>query len=135
MEPEILEALVGGIALGSVLSILFIILSLILVGIYIYFAFAWMTIAKKLKYKRPLIALIPFVNISMILQLGGFHWAWVFLFFVPFIGWIALFILILISTWKVFEKRKYPGWLSLTQLVPIIYFVVLGFVAWYKQKK
>ncbi len=135
MEPEVLEALIGGIALGSILGILLIILSLVLAGVYLYFALAWMTIAKKLKYKRPLIALIPFVNIAMILQLGGFHWAWVFLFLVPFVGWAALFILILISTWKVFEKRKYPGWLSLTQFVPIIYLVLLGFVAWYKQKK
>jgi len=101
---------------------------------YIYFALAWSTIAKKLKYKRPWLAWIPFANISMMFQLGGFHWAWIFLVLIPVLGWITLLVLMIISNWRVFEKRKYPGWFSLSLIIPqlggILYLIVIGFVAW-----
>lgn len=107
---------------------------LMLVGIYVYFSLAWSTIARKLKYPRPWLAWIPFANIAMILQLGGFNWAWVFLFLIPIFGWIALFVLMIIATWRIFEKRKYPGWFSLSMIIPkvggILYLVTIGFVAW-----
>ncbi len=109
-------------------------------AVYVYFAWALMVIAQKLRYKRAWLAWIPFANIAMVLQLGGFHWAWVFLVLIPFAGWLAVFVLWLISTWKIFEKRKYPGWLSLIpvlMMVPylgmlanIAYLIVIGFVAW-----
>ncbi len=106
----------------------------ILVGIYIYFALAWSTIARKLKYKNDWLAWIPFANLSMILQLGNFHWAWIFLIIIPILGWITLLILLVIATWRIFEKRKYPGWFSLSMVFPqiggILYMIAVGFVAW-----
>jgi hypothetical protein len=106
---------------------------------YIYFSFAWMTIAQKLKYKRPELAWIPFVNIAMILQIGNFHWAWVFLLFIPIVGWAALWVLMIIATWRIFEKRKYPGWFSLSMAIPkvgwILYFIIIGFAAWEDKPK
>ncbi|MBU1988526.1 MAG: hypothetical protein KKD94_03535 [Nanoarchaeota archaeon] len=107
---------------------------LLATALYIYFALAWSTIAKKLKYKRPWIAWIPFANGAMILQIGGFHWAWIFLLLIPILGWIALLILLVIAHWRIFEKRKYPGWFGLSLVIPqiggIIYLIVIGFVAW-----
>jgi len=92
-----------------------------------------------LKYKRSWLAWIPIANIAMMLQLGKFHWAWVFLIFVPVFGWIGLMILTVIATWRIFEKRNYPGWLSLSMVVPgiggIIYFIVIGFVAFGDRRK
>ena len=112
---------------------------LFVIAVYIYFSLAWMTIAKKLKYKRPWLAWIPIANISMVLQLGGFHWAWVFLILIPIFGWIALIVLLIISTWRIFEKRKYPGWFSLSMIIPqvgtILYLVAIGFVAFADIKK
>lgn len=131
------DAFAGGIlgglvVLGITLAILF------GIGIYVYFSLAWYTIAKKLKYKKAWLAWIPIINIGMFLQLGGFHWAWVFLILIPILGWIALFILVIISTWKIFEKRKYPGWFSLSMIIPkvggILYLIAIGFVAWGKKK-
>ena len=121
------------IALGILIALIFI------TAFYIYHALAWRTIARKLKHKKPWLAWIPFASTSMRLQLGGFHWAWIFLALIPILGWIALFVLVIISHWRIFVKRKYPGWFSLSQILPklggILYLVIIGFVAWKDRKK
>ena len=131
---EVLQSMFG----ISFLLMLGTFLILIMLAFYIYFSLAWMTIAKKLKYKRPWLAWIPIVNIAMMLQLGSFHWAWIFLVLIPILGWIPLFVLMIISTWRIFEKRKYPGWFSLSLIIPqiggILYLVAIGFVAWADKK-
>jgi uncharacterized membrane protein YciS (DUF1049 family) len=122
----------GFLALGIALVIL------IVAAIYIYTALAWSSIATKLKYKRPWLAWIPFANTAMMLQLGKFHWAWIFLILIPVAGWLALLVLLIIATWRIFEKRKYPGWLSLSLIIPqiggVLYLIVIGFVAWSDRK-
>lgn len=121
-------------ALIGLLAVALFFAMLVFLAVYVYHAFAWMTIAKKLKYKHPWFAWIPILNLVMILQLGGFHWAWIFLTFIPVLGWIALFVMMIISTWRIFEKRKYPGWFSLSMIIPkvggILYLIAIGFVAW-----
>ncbi len=107
---------------------------------WVYTSFAYMTIGKKLKHEYPWLAWIPFARTALVLQLGSFHWAWTFLWLVPLFGWIALFVLSIVSHWRFYEKRKYPGWLSLVALasvVPIINYlagpanlVIIGLVAW-----
>jgi len=91
-----------------------------------------------LKYKKSWLAWIPIANISMMLQLGDFHWAWVFLILIPILGWIALFVLVIIATWRIFEDLDYPGWLSLAPIIPqvggIAHLVIIGIVAWYKKR-
>jgi len=114
------------------------------VGLWIYTSFAYMEIAKKLKYKYPGLAWVPFARGAMILQMGGFSWAWIFLAVVPILGWIALAILFYIAKWRIFEKRKYSGWLALIPLAgmlpylsvfaEIAFLIVLGFVAWQDKK-
>ncbi|MEM4259389.1 MAG: hypothetical protein QXS38_01330 [Candidatus Pacearchaeota archaeon] len=131
---------IGGAALGALLAWGIAIAVIIIAAVYVYSALAWMTIGKKLRYKYPWLAWIPFANISMILQMGGFHWAWVFLLLVPFVGIIAVGIFMLICCWRIFEKRKYPGWLALVPLIgfvpmlgalaSIAFLVILGLVAW-----
>jgi hypothetical protein len=120
------------------LAALGVFLFFILAAVYIYSSLAWMTIANKLKYKYSWLAWIPFANVAMVLQLGGFHWAWVFLVFIPILGWIALFVLIIISTWRIFEKRKHPGWFSLSIIIPqlgsVLYLIAIGIVAWVDKK-
>ncbi len=131
--------LVGGILSGVMATTAIIIVAIFLLATYIYFAFAWMTLGKKLRYDKPWLAWIPIADISMILQMGGFHWAWVFLILIPIFGWIALVVLLIIANWRIFEKRNYPGWFSLSQVIPqiggILYLVIIGFVAWKDQKK
>jgi len=131
---EVARGIVGGTVLGVLIALGIFMIILLILAVYVYFALAWSTIARKLKYKKHWLAWIPFANVSMILQLGGFNWAWVFLFLIPILGWIALLVLIVIATWRIFEKRKYPGWFSLSTVIPnvggILYLVAIGFVAW-----
>lgn len=135
------QAMVGG-AISAVLLALGAILVLIALAFYVYHSWAWMVIAKKRKHKHPWLAWIPFAASAMRLQLGGFHWAWVFLFLIPVLGWIAVIVLLTISMWRIFEKQKYAGWLALSfplMVIPkmgifgIVYLVVIGLVAWKKR--
>ena len=133
-ETAITPAIIAG------LIVMFLIFLVIAVIFYVYYALAWHTIAKKLKHKKPWLAWIPIANCAMILQLGKFNWKWIFLVLLPIFGWIALGVMIIISMWRIYEKRNYPGWLSLTMVIstiPVIsYFaivadaVIIGLVAW-----
>lgn len=127
----------GG-ALATIIALGILIALLLLAAVYIYFALAYKSIAEKLKFKKSWIAWIPVANWAMLLQLGGFHWAWIFLLLIPILGWIAVFILLIIAHWRIFEKLKHPGWFSLSLIIPkvgfILYAVVVGIVAWQKKK-
>ena len=138
MKEEISQALLAG-TFGAIIALGIIIAVVLLAVFYVYFALAWSTIAKKLKHKKPWLAWIPFANLAMMLQLGGFHWALIFLLLIPILGWIAVFVLLIIATWRIFEKRKYPGWFSLSMIIPklgiILYLIAVGFVAWQDKKR
>lgn len=134
----------GSVAgLGALLAMGIMALTMMMLAVYVYSALAWSTIAKKLRYDKPWLAWIPIANVALVLQLGGFHWAWTFLIVIPIVGWIAIAILAIIATWRIFEKRKYPGWLSLIPLggfIPIVgwiatvaFLIILGMVAWGKK--
>ncbi|MBU2561550.1 MAG: hypothetical protein KKD17_04580 [Nanoarchaeota archaeon] len=138
--PDMLLAAMGGGALLAFIGAFFIVFVMIFLALYVYTSLAVMTIGQKLKYKYPWLAWIPFANLSMILQMGKFHWAWVFLMLVPVLGWIALAVMLFVATWRIYEKRKYPGWLALIPLagfVPVVgglasiaHLIIMGFVAW-----
>ena len=137
-SQEIANLFFGGFV-GAMIAFGIMAMLLFVVALYVYISLSWMTIAKKLKYKNAWFAWIPVLNIAMILQLGGFHWGLVFLFLIPVLGWLALFVLMIIATWRIFEKRKYPGWFSLSLIIPkiggILYLIAIGFVAWKDRKK
>lgn len=132
-------SILAGGAIGGLMTFGIMMAILVAVAFYIYFALAWRTIAGKLKYKYPWLAWIPIANGAMILQMGGFHWAWIFLILIPILGWLALLVLMIIATWRIFEKRKYPGWFSLSMIIPkvggILYLIAIGFVAWQDKMK
>ena len=126
-------------ALGILIGLAITAIIILLVAFYVYTSLAWYIIGKKLKYKHSWLAWIPVVRWAMILSLGEFHWAWIFLILIPILGWIALFVLLIIATWRIYEKRKYPGWFSLALILPnlggVLYLIVIGFVAWKDLKK
>ena len=118
----------------------FLVLALILmVALYVYVALALSTIAKKLKYNQPWLAWIPVANLFLLPILAKKHWAWGFIFLVPIIN----IVFAIIWTWKIYERRGYPGALSLIIIatcIPVLGFlaiiaslIVLGIVAWNKK--
>lgn len=128
---------------GGILGGLFLALGITLIvifglALYIYFSYTWMIIAQKKKFKYAWLAWIPFANVAMVLTIGGFHWAWIFLILIPVLGWIAVTVLFIIANWRIFESLKYPGWFSLSIIIPqvgfILYLIAIGFVA-YKKKR
>jgi heme/copper-type cytochrome/quinol oxidase subunit 2 len=139
IEEAIVEGAITGLTIGVIIAMVALIFILV-IAFYVYHALAWSKIAKRKKHKQPWLAWIPFANSAMRLQLGKFHWAWVFLYLIPIFGWIAIFILLIISHWRIFESLKYPGWLALLQLADILgngigslaYLIVIGIVAWKK---
>jgi hypothetical protein len=134
--PEYTEAMMGGILLGGLGTALGFVAFLILVGIYVYLAFVWMAISRKLGYDKPWLAWIPIANVFLLPILSKKHWVWGLLLFVPIVN----IVFGIIWTWTIFERRNYPGWLSLITLlvfVPFIaglaqlaFLIIQGFVAW-----
>ena len=138
IDNPLTDIMIGGI-IGGLIALGIITIIFLLISLYVYHSWSWMVIARKLKHKHPWISWIPFASTALRLQLGGFHWAWVFLYLLPIVGWIALFVLLIISYWRVFEKRKYPGWFSLSMIIPkiglVLYLTAIGFVAFKDRKK
>ncbi len=128
----------GGLA-GILIAFGILLMLGLMAAVYVYHSLAWMTIARKLKHKYPWLAWIPFAGTAMRLQLGKFRWEWIFLVFIPVLGWIALWVMSVIAHWRIFEKRKYPGWFSLAVIIPqiggLFYMIIIGFVAWKDRKK
>ncbi|MFC1789389.1 DUF5684 domain-containing protein [Patescibacteria group bacterium] len=111
------------------------------VGIYIYFALALRTIAKKMEYSKPWLAWIPIVNLFLFPILTEKKWTWGLLFFVPVVNVVFG----IICLWRILEKEGYDGKWSLILLgslpvksvCPPVTFVailvILGVLAWKKK--
>ena len=135
ITDAITSTALGALIIGAI--VLFII---IIIAVWIYTSLAWATIGRKLKHRNPWLAWIPFARTGLVLKLGKFHWAWVFLYLIPILGWAVLAILCIIARWRIFEIRNYPGWLALIPIASVIpllgglagiaYLIILGIVAW-----
>lgn len=139
-------SLAGGLLTGAVLGTILLIAFVVFAVFWVYTSLAWIEIGRKLRYRKTWLAWIPFARSAMIFEMGGFNWQWAFLWLIPVLGWIAIFVLSIISSWKIFEKRNYPGWFALAavfsfaggqigSLFSIANLVILGFVAWKDLKK
>ena len=134
IQDTVINIISGGMA-GALLAMSIMFFVSFTVAIYVYTAFAWMTIAKKMRCEKYWLAWIPIANFFLLPILLKKKWTWGFMVLAP----IANIVFFIIWTWKIFELRKYPGWLSLSVLIPrvggILYLIAIGFVAWQKKKK
>ncbi len=110
-------------------------------AVYLYVAFALMTLAKKMKIERPWLAFIPVANLYLMSKMAKMHWWPVILTVGTLFSEIsefftfALTIFAVIWMWKIFEEFKKPGWWAILMPIPflsIIYWVLLGMTAWGK---
>ena len=96
-------------------------------GAYAYLAFSLQTIANKTNTENGWIAWIPIpiVGIYLMCKIAGRPGWWVLLSFIPF---VQMFILVILWM-EIAEARNKPNWLGLLILVPIVNFILPGYLA------
>ena len=127
-------ALVGG-GLLALAGTMLIVTLIIFLAVYIYAAFALMTIANKTKTKNGWLAFIPIANVYLLTQIAGLSGWWTLIIFagiIPFLGNLAVLAAIAYFFWIISEKLKKPGWFGILMIVPIVNLVILGILAWGK---
>ena len=131
------------------------------IGIYVYTSIAYMSIAKKAKYKYPGFAWIPFFGKPFLAsRIAKMHWwpmlflpiALIFfilglffaetlfiLFFMSLLPFLAFFVFWFIWHWKTFEVVGKSGWWILLYLIPFfglwLFLIFLGISAWSGEDK
>jgi hypothetical protein len=125
----------GGLLLGGALTIVPRIISIVVsLGVYIYMAFALMTIAKRLNMENTWYAWVPILNAILLFKMGEQNPMLLFLLLIPGVGALIVGIISIIAIMNICEKRGYDKLLGLLMLVPIANFVLLGMLAWGKKE-
>lgn len=95
-------------------------------AIYIYFALAFATIARKTHTPNTWMAWIPFLNMILLLNVAQRPVWWILLFFVPFVN-----VAIMVIVWMgVAKARGRPDWWGVFIIAPIANFILPGVLAW-----
>lgn len=138
-DSEKLFSLLGGGVLFFLAGLVLFFIVLV-IAIYVYTSFAFMTIARKVKYSAPGIAWIPLVGPLLITsKTAKMHW-WpillIILFPIPVVNVLAMIVLTvfaIIWLWKTYEKLNRPGWWALFNLIRPVNLVFYGIAAWGKK--
>jgi len=112
----------GVAAAGAFLLVFF----LIFAAIYVYFALAFSTIAKKTNTPNPWWAWVPVLNILLMLNIAKKPMWWIVLFFIPIVS-IVIAIIVMMG---VAEARGKPNWWGILMIVPVVNIIVPGYLAW-----
>jgi len=81
---------------------------------YLAWGFALYMIAKKARNENAWLAWIPIGNLFLLVSLADLGCLWVLGMFVPCVNFfVAIYV-----WWRIFEKRRKPGVLSLLMLIP-----------------
>ncbi|MFT4313402.1 MAG: hypothetical protein ACMXYA_03255 [Candidatus Woesearchaeota archaeon] len=130
--------------------------AIVMLLLYVYKSIAYMRIGQKAKISAPGLAWIPRFGPNIVVFLGSkMHW-WPWLLLVvplatsvitilPFIGFfiylgitglssIVFLIYTIAWNWKTFEKIGHPGWLSILLIIPLINLIIIGIVAFSREK-
>lgn len=128
-EAQLLE-LVGLGGLAAFFAAFALVAFIIGLAFYVYYAFALMTIARKLNTAPAWLAWIPIANIylmwkisrtatwTIILVALGFVFGWV-----PVVGQLLALVALGVTLywlWAIAELRNFPGWIVLLVLVPAL---------------
>ncbi|MBU1122686.1 MAG: DUF5684 domain-containing protein [Candidatus Omnitrophota bacterium] len=92
---------------------------------YVYSALTLQIIAKKTNTENSWLAWIPIASLYLVCEIADRPAWWMLLLFLPYVN-----IIIFIILWKDIAKaRGKSGWLGLCVIIPIISFVVMGYLA------
>jgi hypothetical protein len=103
---------------------------IIIFSLFIWLVSGWLLyrIGKKLGYKRPWYAWIPFLFLYMMVELSDQekNWFWIITIcaFIPCISIIAL-VMYIIVVMDLTEKCGKPRWWGILWLIPIVIWVVM----------
>ncbi|MFT4308057.1 MAG: hypothetical protein ACMXYM_01670 [Candidatus Woesearchaeota archaeon] len=137
--------------LGAVLAAMaaFAVVGIVIgLALYVYYSLAYMTIARKLNTEPAWLAWIPIANFYLIWKMSRTPvWTIIvaavsmLLVWVPFLNFVLMLAVGAISLywlWRIAEQRRYPGWIVLLVLIPVVGgFVSLalpGVLAWVDRK-
>jgi hypothetical protein len=119
------EDMATAAAAGAV-GLMMIVFFVIFAAIYVYFALAFSTIAKKTNTPNPWWAWVPILNIILMLNIAKKPVWWIVLFFVPIVS-IVIAIIVFMG---VAEARGKPNWWGILMIVPVVNLIVPGYLAW-----
>lgn len=106
---------------GAVIALLF-----VSVAVYVYYAFSLMTIAHKTDTGSAWMAWVPILNVYLMCKVADKPGWWLLvIMFVPFVN----IVLTVILWMRIAEVRGFPGWWGILMLVPVVNFIVPGYLA------
>ncbi len=108
--------------LGAMMGIMFLVIAVL----YVYFALALQTIAKKTNTENAWLAWIPIVNVILMLNVAKKPLWWFILCLIPIVS-IVIFIIVWMA---IAEARGKPGWWGILLIVPVVGLIVPGYLAW-----
>ncbi|MHB9112658.1 MAG: DUF5684 domain-containing protein [Thermoleophilia bacterium] len=104
----------------------FIALLLFTAAVYVYYSFSLMTIAHKTDTESAWMAWVPIFNIYLMCRIADKPGWWLLvIMFVPFVNLVLTIILWM----RIAEVRGFPNWWGLLMLVPVVNFIVPGYLA------
>ncbi len=112
----------GIAAMGAVAIFMFVIFA----AVYVYFALAFQTIAKKTNTENPWWAWVPILNVLLVANIAKKPMWWGLLCFIPLVGIVFGIILLM----GVAEARNKPSWWGILMIVPVANLIVPGYLAW-----
>ncbi len=94
--------------------------------IYVFVAFALMTIAEKTNTENGWFAWIPILNIILMLQVAKKPIWWIILLLIPIVN-----IVVAIIVWMaIAEIRNKPSWWGILIIIPVVDLIIIGLLAW-----
>ena len=126
-----------GPQLLAVIGISILIAVIIAIAVYVYCALALMAIANKKNIANQWLAFVPVGNVYLMTQIGKvspFFTLGILAVAIPFIGAVAVAVLMAYLWWKIAEAIGRPGWWGILMVAPIVNLVIIGKMAWGKQK-
>ena len=116
----------AGVAAAGAIGLMMIVFFVIFAAMYVYFALAFSTIAKKTNTPNPWWAWVPILNILLMINIAKKPMWWIILFFVPIVS-IVIAIIVMMG---VAEARGKPNWWGILMIVPVVNIIVPGYLAW-----
>jgi len=115
-----------GVAGAAVAGVFFLFMFAIFAAIYVYFALAFQTIARKTNTPDAWWAWVPIMNLLLVAKIAKKEVWWGLLCLVPLVGIVFAIILMM----GVAEARNKPNWWGILMIVPVANLIVPGYLAW-----